>query len=155
MGLLLGLALAGCGTPAHTDATAVVAIDSARALFASVPAALAAGGPIAWLGFFEGTPAFFMASDGAIAFADRVSAERFLGDLARQVAEMSLEWHEPRYEHLGGDVVVVTASYDEAIRMVDGTVSSFGGRVSGVIRRREGAWRFQHLHWSSPVAPAP
>lgn len=147
----------GCAPSAveRTEVEPSAAVDSARALFASVPAALAADGPTAWLPFFEETPSFFMASDGAMAFADRPSAEGFLADFGRQVAAMSLEWDEPRFEHLDGDVVAVTASYREDITLNDGTVSSFGGRVSGVIRRREGSWRFQHLHWSSPVDPGP
>jgi ketosteroid isomerase-like protein len=130
------------------------ALDSARALLASVPTALGDRGPAAWLDFFEDTPSFFMASDGAIAFADRVTAETFLDDFSRKVSGMVLEWHQPRFEDLGGDIVAVTASYDETIRMRDGTESSFGGHMSGVIRRQGGRWRFQHLHWSSPAGSA-
>ena len=153
MCLLLGLVPAGCDAPAgdRHDVDTSAAIDSARALFESVPGALASGGPAAWLDLFEETPSFFMASDGAITFADRPSAAAFLGDFSQQVTAMRLAWHEPRFEHLAGDIVVVTASYDESLTMADGTASSFGGRVSGVIRRQGGAWGFQHLHWSSPV----
>lgn len=151
--LMFGIVLVGCGAaPAHGPGTrAGSAVDSARALLVSVPTALADRGPSAWLDFFEDSPSFFMASDGAIAFSDRSAAETYLDGFSRSVSEMALEWHEPRFEDLGGDVVVVTASYDETIRMHDGTESSFAGRMSGVIRRQANRWRFQHLHWSSPA----
>jgi len=121
---------------------------------ASIPDALAERGPSAWLDFFEDSPSFFMASDGAVVFADPSAARDFLADFAPRVSAMTLTWHDPRFEDLGGGVVAVTAGYDETIRMTDGAESSFGGRMSGVVRRTGGAWRLQHLHWSSPVAPA-
>lgn len=129
--------------------------ETAEAYFASIPATLAVRGPEAWLTFFEETPAFFMASDGMTAFADRADAEAFLAEFAPRVETLSLRWIEPRFEVLAPDVVAVVSAYDEEITMVDGTVSTFGGQVSGVLRRTAGAWRLQHLHWSSPPPDVP
>lgn len=117
-----------------------------------IPSRLATGGPMAWLDLFEDGPAFFMASDGVVAFADRAAAEAFLADFAPRVTRMSLEWIDPRLDPLSASLVVVSASYSETITMADGTVSSFGGHVSGLLRRSGGVWRIQHLHWSSPPA---
>lgn len=146
---LVGLVLVGCGSPQARSSTVGTSVDSARLLFVSVPPALAERGPVAWLDFFEDSAAFFMASDGALAFSDRPAAEAFLADFAPTVSSMELEWHDLRFEDLGRGVVVVTSSYRETIRSRDGAESSFGGRVSGVIRQGADGWRFQHLHWSS------
>jgi hypothetical protein len=154
--LVLGLSFGACdpapaGGPDARDSA--LPLETVRAFFDSIPPALAAEGPSAWLDFFEDSPSFFMASDGAIAFPDQSSAEAFLEDFSTRVSAMSLEWFQPRFEILSAGVVVVITSYHEEITMTDGTLSSFGGSVSGVIRNHAGLWRLQHLHWSSPVAP--
>jgi len=151
-----GLVLLGCdGAPRQAPVAADdAALEGARALVTSIPAALAERGPSAWLDYFEDSPSFFMVSDGAIVFADLPAARDFLAGFAARVSALTLSWHEPRYENVGGGVVVVTAGFDETIRMTDGTESSFGGRMSGVVRRAGDGWRLQHLHWSTPVAPA-
>ena len=153
--LALGLSLGACdpapegGPDSHAFRPPLV---TAQAFFDSIPPALAAEGPSAWLDFFEDSPSFFMASDGAMAFPDRTSAQAFLDDFSHNVSAMSLEWIQPRFETLSAGVVVVIASYQEILTMKDGAVSSFGGTVSGVIRTHAGAWRLQHLHWSSPIS---
>lgn len=142
----IALTASACGVGSAPAETA----RSAEAFFMEIPARLATGGPLAWLDLFEDGPAFFMASDGAVAFADRAAAEAFLADFAPRVTRMSLEWIEPRLDPLDASLVVVSSTYSETITMADGTVSSFDGHVSGVLRRSGGAWRIQHLHWSSP-----
>lgn len=144
--LVLGTLACGVGSaPAETA-------RGAEAFFTGIPAELAARGPLAWLDLFEDGPAFFMASDGAVAFHDRAEAEIFLADFAPGVSGMRLEWIDPRLDPLTESIVAVSSSYAETITLSDGTATSFGGHVSGVLRRRGGAWRIQHLHWSSPPA---
>lgn len=126
------------------------AARDAEAFFAAIPARLARAGPLAWLDLFESGPAFFMASDGAVAFEDRAAAEAFLAEFAPTVANMRLEWVEPRVDPLTPSVVVVSSAYVEDIALTDGTTSRFSGQVTGVLRRSSGGWRIQHLHWSSP-----
>lgn len=146
--VLAAVLVAGCGR----GKAPVEAARSADAFFGVIPSRLAAEGPTAWLELFEDGPTFFMASDGAVAFADRAEAEAFLAEFAPRVSTMRLEWIEPRLDLLTPSLAVVSSSYAEEIVMTDGTVSSFGGHVSGVLRRSGGAWKIQHLHWSSPPA---
>lgn len=152
----LAIALAACGpqstpSPAPDDGGAAAADAGVRAFLETIPAALAAEGPLAWLRFFEDGPSFFMASDGKVVFPDRAAAETFLATFAQQVASMALTWENVQIEPLAPDVATVAMSYHERITMHDGTVSEFGGYVTGVARGHGGAWRLQHLHWSSPV----
>lgn len=147
-GLLVpAVLLSGCDT---SDLGLPGAAREAEAFFDEIPERLASGGPLAWLDLFESGPAFFMASDGAVAFEDRPAAEAFLADFASQVASIRLEWREPRIDPLTSSLVVVSSDYVEEIVTTDGETSRFGGHVTGVLRRAGGTWRIQHLHWSSP-----
>lgn len=144
--VVLGTTACGVGSaPAETA-------RGAEAFFLGIPAELAARGPLAWLDLFEDGPAFFMASDGAVAFDDRAAAETFLADFAPTVSGMSLEWIDPRLDPLTASIVAVSSSYAETITLTDGTATRFGGHVSGILRRSGAEWSIQHLHWSSPAA---
>jgi hypothetical protein len=153
---VLWIALAACagGENEVFDASRRQAVrDSARAFFESIPAELAGDGPDAWLRLFDPSTSFFMASDGQVALADRAAAEAFLAGFSPTVARVELVWEDVRIEPLAPGVAVVAAAYREAIVLADGSVSRFGGYVSGVARNRGGSWALQHLHWSSPEPP--
>ena len=135
---------AGQSTPPSSSSP-----DSAREFFDSIPEALGENGPMAWLPFFEDSPAFFMATDGAVAFAGYEDAAAFLWAFAPTVSEVEMAWDDVRVETLGDNAAVVAASYSERIVVADSTLW-FSGYVTGVAQRDSGAWRLQHLHWSSP-----
>lgn len=153
---LAGIALPlliGCGGAAPSDSLAHDATatgDSATAMFEAIPARLATEGPQGWLAVFEGSPTFLMASDGAIAFPSADSAAAFLAAFASAVAAMELEWRDVRITPLGPGLAAVAAGYEERIIRTDGDTLVFDGYVTGVARSRDGSWRLQQLHWSSP-----
>lgn len=118
----------------------------------SIPEGLADDGPMAWLRFFEDTPQFLMASDGQIAFANRESAVTFLDGFSPTVSTMSLTWKDMRVELLSSSTATVASAYHESITSTDSTTVSFGGFVTGVVRKGDDGWKVQHLHWSSPAA---
>jgi hypothetical protein len=121
-------------------------------MFEGIPDLLATQGPPGWLVVFEDTPSFLMASDGAVAFPSRDSAVAFLHGFAPTVAAMELDWRDIRITALAPGLAVIAAGYDERIIMVAGDTVAFGGYVTGVARSRDGVWRLQQLHWSSPAA---
>ncbi|MCI0436014.1 MAG: nuclear transport factor 2 family protein [Gemmatimonadetes bacterium] len=125
--------------------------DSVRSFVESIPGALAEGGPAAWLRFFEESGAFFMASDGQVAFPGPDSARAFLSGFAPSVTSMTLEWEGLRIEPVQPGIAVVASGYREMMTFADGRRSAFGGYVSGLARKQGDGWRLQHLHWSSPV----
>jgi len=125
--------------------------DSVTAMLDDVAASLAAEGPIAWLRFFEDSPEFVMASDGAIVFPGTDSAAAFLASFARNVSGMELVWDDVRIDPVAPGVASFAAAYHESIRDTAGAVVSFRGYVTGVARNTAHEWRLQHLHWSSPA----
>jgi len=149
---LFGACNGGTGTDLSAEHRGAMR-DSVLAFIEEIPELLAQDGPAAWLGFFDGTPAFFMASDGQTAFPTRDSAEILLANFSPTVANMELVWEDLRIEPLAPGVATVATPYREKIVFTDGTAVAFGGYVSGVARNNAGSWTLQHLHWSSPVAP--
>ena len=155
--VLTGALVAACApgqdrglSPDHVHAMR----DSVTQFVESIPDGLAAGGPTSWLRFFESTPAFFMASDGQVAFPGYDSAQAFLDVFSRSVSGMELVWESLRVEPLAPGAAAVAAAYRESITDTAGATVSFGGYMTGVARNTAGAWRLQSLHWSSPAPPA-
>jgi hypothetical protein len=152
---LAGIALA-CGggsrralEPTHAEAMR----DSVRQFARQIVRGLADDGPMAWLRYFETTPAFFMASDGRLVFPSNDSATVFVQHLGDVVSAIDLEWTDLRVEPLAPGIAVVAAAYREAITDTSGATTSFGGFLTGVARHTPDGWRLRNLHWSSPVPP--
>lgn len=144
--LAFGPLLAACAS--RDDAAREM--EGAAAFIEGIPVALTASGPRGWLDLFEETEAFFMASDGAMAFPGRDSAQLFLDDFAPTVVGMGLVWEDVRLEPLAPGLASFAIPYRERITLTDSSVAAFAGFVTGVVRRGDQGWRIQHLHWSSP-----
>ena len=157
--LLAASLFAACGTSAPEaalDADRAAAIrDSVAILLEAIAHDLSDGGPMAWLGHFEETPAFFMSSDGAILFPTADSAATFVRGLARRYTEIELEWIDVRIEPVGPGLAVVGASYEETLTDIAGAELDFAGYVTALARHGADGWRLQHLHWSSPTQEGP
>ena len=143
------------GAPARDEAAHTAALASCRAqvvsLLATVAADLAIHGPQAWER--HAAPGFAMASDGVLAFADRAALVAFVRDYDGQVERMTLDWPELEVLALAPDRAWFGGPYDELIVHTDGDADRFGGFVSGLAARHDGAWLLERLHWSSPRAP--
>lgn len=120
-------------------------------LLATVATDLAAHGPQAWER--HAAPGFAMASDGALAFADRAALVAFVRDYDGQVERMTLGWPELEVLALAPDRAWFGGPYDELIVHTDGDADSFGGYVTGLAARHGDVWLLERLHWSSPRAP--
>src|SRR5260370_41280997 len=93
VGLIAGLALGACDggrmpepSRALDAAHAVALTDSVRAFVGTVARGVSRDGPAAWRGYFEDSPAFFMASEGQLVFPTSDSATRAIRLLARRTA---------------------------------------------------------------------
>jgi hypothetical protein len=145
MGLLLeARAQAGPGSAAATD--------SVRAFMRTVAHDVTRDGPTAWLKFFDDSPAFFMAVNGAMAFPDPSAARNGTQKFADTNRSVELKWGDDlRVDPLAPGLAVVGATWHEVQVDKSGRRTAEGGYFTAVLERKQGRWRFRDAHWSSPV----
>jgi hypothetical protein len=162
--LLSLLAVAGCGSqhPAPADtrsltperATAVQ--ENVRAFMRDVAHDITQDGPSDWRKYFAGTPEFFMAVDGKIAFANSADAAAGIQQVAQAIKQIELKWGDDlRVDPLAPDLAVVAAPFHELQVWADGHHVEENGYFTGVVQYREGRWQFRDAHWSNPIPPPP
>src|SRR5690348_17344150 len=101
--------LATACAPAPRDVEA-----SVRSYMQTVARDVTAEGPGAWDKHFSESPAFFMASEGQMAFANRAAATAAIQELRRTLPGVQLQWGDDlRVDPLGADFAAVGASYHE------------------------------------------
>jgi hypothetical protein len=111
-------------------------------------------GPAAWRKYFADTPAFFMAVNGKIAFANSAEVTAGLPQVALAIKQIELKWGDDlRVDPLAPDIAVVGASYRELQVWADGRHVDDSGYFTGVAQHRDGRWQFRNAHWSELVAP--
>ena len=133
------------------------AVDSGvRAFMRDVAHDVTQDGPAAWRKYFADTPAFFMAVNGKIAFANSAEVTAGLPQVALVLKQVELKWGDDlRVDPLAQDLAVVAASYHELQVWADGHRVEENGYFTGVAQFRDGRWQFRDAHWSAPVPPPP
>ena len=139
-------------TPEHATA-----VDSGvRAFMGDVAHDVTQDGPAAWRKYFADTPAFFMAVNGKIAFANSAEVTAGLPQVALVLKQVELKWGDDlRVDPLAPDLAVVAAPYHELQVWADGHRVEENGYFTGVAQYRDGRWQFRDAHWSAPVPPLP
>jgi hypothetical protein len=160
--LLTTLTFAGPGTrhialgesQPLTSARAGGVEDGVRAFMHDVAHDVTQDGPMAWRKHFADTPAFFMAVNGKIAFANSAEVTAGLPQVALAIKQIDLKWGDDlRVDPLAPDLAVVGASYHELQVRADGHHVEDNGYFTGVAQYRDGRWQFRNAHWSEPVPP--
>jgi hypothetical protein len=159
--LLTTLTIAGSGArhPALGGTQPVTAApggveDGVRAFMHDVAHDVTQDGPAAWRKYFADTPAFFMAVNGKIAFANSAEVTAGLPQVALAIKQIELKWGDDlRVDPLAPDIAVVGASYRELQVWADGRHVDDSGYFTGVAQHRDGRWQFRNAHWSELVAP--
>ena len=131
-----------------------VAVDRAvRAFMQSVAHDVTQDGPTAWLKYLEPGPAFFMAVNGQMAFANGTAAQEGTRKFAQTVRHIELKWGDDvRVDPLSPDLAMVAASWHETMdNPPPGHQADQGGYFTALAEYREGHWQFRDAHWSSPV----
>jgi hypothetical protein len=150
--LLLGMAV-GCGASREGRLTAEQAATTERGVreFAQdVARDVTHEGPVAWQSFFEDTPAFFMAVNGQVAFANGAAAQAAIPGIARAIPQIELRWGDDvRVDVLGPDVATLAAPYHEVQSNAAGKRVEENGYFTGTVEKRGGRWKFRNAHWSS------
>lgn len=159
--LLLAVTLATC-VPSGTGASyshsvtpdGATSVDQAvRAFMQTVSHSVTQEGPIAWIKYFDASPAFFMAVNGQMAFPNAAAAQEGTRKFAQTIRHIELKWGDDlRVDALTNEFAVVAGSWREI--QVDAAWHSVTetGYFTGLAEYREGHWQFRDAHWSSPVS---
>jgi hypothetical protein len=159
--LLLGVTLAASilcvadASPSHSvapEATASVDQD-VRAFMQTVSHSVTQDGPMAWIKYFDASPAFFMAVNGQMAFANPAAAQEGARNFSQTIRHIELKWGDDlRVDPLSNEFAVVAVSWREIQVDTAGHSVTETGYFTGLAEYREGRWQFRDAHWSSPVS---
>jgi len=134
-------------------ARAAAVTADVRGFMQGVAQVITRDGPTAWRGEFANTPAFFMASEGKLVFADSAAATAGIAQLPNFIKQIELRWGDDlRVDPLTRDLAVVGSSYHESRVDPAGKRTEENGYFTGVAQYRQGRWEFRDAHWS--VVPA-
>jgi hypothetical protein len=159
--LLLAITLAACvpcavgaSQPHFVTSDGVASVDQAvRAFMQTVSHSVTQDGPTAWIKYFEGTQAFFMAVNGQMAFPNNAAAQEGTRKFAQTIRHIELKWGDDlRVDPLTNEFAVVAASWRETQVDTAGHSVTETGYFTGLAEYREGRWQFRDAHWSSPVS---
>ena len=162
--LMMVLGLAGChmhhdrrgGPESLSPERAAAVTGEVRAFMQSVAQDITRDGPTAWRREFADTPAFFMAADGRMAFADSAAVTAGLPAVAAMIKQIELKWGDDlRVDPLTRSLAVVGTSWHEVQVDAAGKRVEESGYFTGVTEYREGRWQFRDAHWSlaAPAGP--
>ena len=131
-----------------------VAVDRAvRAFMQTVSHSVTQDGPMAWIKYFDASPAFFMAVNGQMAFPNPAAAQEGTRKFAQTIRHIELNWGDDlRVDPLSDEFAVVAVSWREIQVDTAGHSVTETGYFTGLAEYREGRWQFRDVHWSSPVS---
>jgi len=160
----VALALSGCcrtGTSggesnALSPASSAQVESGVRAFMQTVAHDVTLDGPIAWRKHFAMSPAFFMAVNGSMAFADSAAATTGIQGAAQAIPHIELVWgNDLRVDPLTQELAVVATSWHEVQTNQAGKRVDSSGFFTGVAEQRDGRWQFRDAHWSEAEPPEP
>jgi hypothetical protein len=157
---LLAATLAACvlcasgASPSHSATPdGAASVDQAvRAFMQTVSHSVTQDGPMAWIKYFDASPAFFMAVNGQMAFPNSAAAQEGTRNFAQTIRHIELNWGDDlRVDPLSDEFAVVAVSWHEIQVDNAGHSVTETGYFTGLVAYREGRWKFRDAHWSSPV----
>ena len=159
--LLVAITFAA-GVPCQADAShsksmtpdEAVAVDRAvRAFMQTVSHSVTQEGPLAWIKYFDASPAFFMAVNGQMAFPNADAAQDGTRKFAQTIRQIELKWGDDlRVDPLTNEFAIVAASWREIQVDTAGHSVTETGYFTGLAEYRDGHWQFRSAHWSAPVS---
>ncbi len=123
--------------------------DSLTAMTDRISRDLSERGPVAWLNYFEESPNFYMASDGAIAFKDYQTARTFIRDtLVKTFKQILLHWDHMRIDPLTPDLASIGSDFHEELKDLSGKSAMSDGYFSAIAEKTAGGWQLRNAHLS-------
>jgi hypothetical protein len=159
--LLLAITLAACipyaagASNSHSvTPDGASSVDQAvRAFMRTVSHSVTQDGPMAWIRYFDASPAFFMAVNGQMAFPDSATAQEGTRKFSQNIRHIELKWGDDlRVDPLTNEFAVVAVSWSEIQVDTAGHSVTETGYFTGLAEYRDGRWQFRDAHWSSPVS---
>jgi hypothetical protein len=131
-----------------------VAVErSVRAFMQTVSQSVTQDGPLAWIGYFDASPAFFMAVNGQMVFPNADAAQDGTRKFAQTIRRIELKWGDDlRVDPITSDFAIVAASWREIQVDTAGHNVTETGYFTGLAEYRKGHWQFRNAHWSAPVS---
>ena len=159
--MLLAVTLAACvpcaAGASHSHSVTpdgASSVDQAvRAFMQTVSHSVTQDGPMAWIKYFDASPAFFMAVNGQMAFPNSAAAQEGTRKFAQTIRHIELKWGDDlRVDPLTNEFAVVAVSWRELQVDTAGHSITETGYFTGLAEYREGRWQFRDAHWSSPLS---
>jgi hypothetical protein len=159
--LLLAVAWAACfldaagASPSYsvTPDGATSVQTAVRTFMQTVSHSVTQDGAMAWIKYFDASPAFFMAVNGQMAFPNPAAAQEGTRNFAQTIRHIELNWGDDlRVDPLTNEFAVVAVSWREMQVDIAGQSITETGYFTGLAEYREGHWQFRDAHWSSPVS---
>jgi len=159
--LLIAVAASGCGThnaPAQsnefTSEQQTVVTQNVQAFMDTVAKNITQNGPGDWRKHFVDDPAFFMAADGNLVYANSDAATKGMQDLTNMFKAIELHWGgTPRVDPLTPTLAMVANPYSEVLTTSDGQQLKSDGYFTGLVQNQNGTWKFRNAHWSASGPP--
>ena len=144
----------GASHPRGATSDEAVMVDRAvRAFLQTVSHSVTQEGPLAWIKYFDESPAFFMAVNGQMAFPNSSAAREGTRKFAQTIRQIELKWGDDlRIDPLTNEYAVVGASWREVQVDTAGHTVTEAGYFTAVAEYRDGHWQFRNAHWSAPVS---
>ena len=130
-----------------------VAVERAvRAFMQTVSHSVTQNGPVAWIEYFDTSPAFFMAVNGQMVFPNAAAAQDGTRKFAETIRQIELNWGDDlRVDPLTNEFAIVAVSWREVQVDTAGHSITETGFLTGLAEYREGHWQFRNAHWSAPA----
>jgi hypothetical protein len=160
-GLLLStLLLCGCHGQAHslaspdlTEQQRIEITGDVRVFALEVAQDVTLRGPGAWAQHFSRAPEFFMASQGALQFANGAAAGEGIEALTHTLRRVQLHFGDDlRVDPLTADYAVVAASFTEVLTDNADHDTPVSGFFTALAERQGPGWVFRNAHWSQRAA---
>jgi hypothetical protein len=158
--LLAAIAFIAClpgGAASHppnvTSGEAVAVDPAVRAFMQTVSHSVTQDGPLAWIKYFDESPAFFMAVNGQMAFPNASAAQEGTRKFAQTIRQIALKWGDDlRVDPLTNEYAAVGVSWREVQVDTAGHSVTETGYFTALTEYRDGHWQFRNAHWSAPVS---
>lgn len=154
--LCIPVLLAGTLLACHTNTGALTAAqsatvrDSVQQLTEAIAGNVSHDGPVAWLRYFEPSPAFYMASEGKLVFPNIDSATGFINTvLIKNFRSIQLRWSDVRIDPYTPALAGIAAGYHEDITDTSGKTITSDGYFTGTAEKTSAGWQLRNAHWSS------
>jgi hypothetical protein len=138
---------------ALTTSQAAAVSKDVRTFASTVSRGVTQRGPAAWRDYFSESDAFFMVSEGQMAFANSDAVTRGLPQITASIVHIELQWGDSlRVDPLTPTLAMFAAPYHEILVDPAGHRVEASGYFTGLAELGPKGWRFRNATWSAATA---